>query len=313
VYVVEPTSATSAVHAASALDYATITGTASTELGAAVCTGDLDGDGVDDLVLGAPAASSGKGAVYVFYGGTGASVGVAAADYTVPGADAGDAIGSVLASGGDVDGDGLDDFAVGVPGDDENSRTDSGSVFLVHGSALYLNLGLSLESVDAWTLTGSAASQRVGASVAIADVASSANADIVVGATGYAWSGGTGAAGVFYGTSSGTESFTAADHLVRGPGNTGESVGAGSDLDGDGVNDLLLGASGEDTAWLVSLATAGTLDLPGAQAARFTATGGDLGAAVSGSARDLDGDGVTEVAVAAPEDAGVVYLLTTFP
>ncbi len=316
-YLMEPGTASSARHAATTLEYRTITGTASSEFGAAVCTGDLDGDGTSDLVAGAPGASSGRGAVYVFLGG-GSATSVSAANYTVPGADSGDGIGTVLACGGDVSGDGLDDLAVGVPGDDENSRSNSGSVFLVLGSSLYLPLGLSVEAVDAWTLTGSAASQAVGSSVTIADVSGTGNADVIVGATGYSWSGGTGAVGVFQGSSSGSESFTAADRLIRGDGSLGSAVGASSDLDGDGTNDLLLGASDagsdEDVAWLVTLTgTSGTLDLVGDQLARFGGGATRLGAAVSATARDLDGDGVDEVAVAAPDDAGAVYLLNVFP
>ena len=314
VYLTEPAS-TSGTRGASAVAWATLSGTAGTSFGEAVAYGDLDGDGIDDLCVGAPAASSGKGTVYVFLGdSSAASKTAAAADYSVPGADSGDAIGSVLASGGDPSGDGIEDLAVGVPDDDENGRPGSGSVFLVVGSAVLTNpLSLSIETLASWTMTGSATSQAVGTAVSFGDVASTTYADILVGATGYSWSGGTGGMGIFYGGVSGAESFSAADRLVQAAG-AGTAVAGGDDLDGDGTADLLLGASGESITWMLSLAgTTGTLQLPGSQVASWSGEADDLGSRVDAHARDIDGDSVLEVVLAAPADDGVVYVLNVFP
>ena len=250
----------------------------------------------------------------MLYGGSAAgSVASSAADYSFPGADSGDALGSVMVSGGDHSGDGLDDLVLGAPLDDENGRADSGSAFLVRGSSLLLNpLDQSVESVASWTLTGSKAGEYVGTAVALCDVASTSYADVVVGAPGYAWSGAEGGAGVFYSSSSGSESFTSADRLLRAEGG-GSALGCGSDLDGDGDPDLLLGAADAAMVWLLTLAgTSGTLSFPGDQVASWSGSG-SLGAAVDGAALDVDADGVDDVLLAAPDSAGTVYVEPVLP
>ncbi len=305
-YLAEPDSATSASYAASSLAYATLTGSGTADFGDAMASGDFDGDGADDVVVGAPGTS--KGTVYVFLGGVGsASRGTAAADYTIPGTDAGDAMGSVLSGGGDTNGDGYDDLAIGIPGDDENARANSGSVFLVRGTNVFLDVGLAVESVASWTLTGSAAGQAVGASLGMNNVASTASADVLVGATGYTTGDYTSAVGVFYGTTTGTESFTAADQLLVGDAT---AVAGGDDLDGDGASDLLIG--GEDVVWMVSLAASGSVFLPDDATAYWTTSGEALGAALDGSARDMNGDGTLDVVLAAPTGKGAVYVVPVY-
>jgi hypothetical protein len=307
VYVAEPDSAVSASYAASSLAYATLSGATGSDFGADVATGDFDGDGVGDLAVGAPGTS--KGAVYLFLGAPGAgSLSYSAADYSVTGADSGDAIGRVLGGGGDTNGDGRDDLCVGVPNDDENSRADSGSAFLLMGAAAYVNLGLSIEATAGWTLTGATAGDEVGTDCTIADVASSASADVLVSAEGYTASGYAGATGVFYGTSSGSESFSAADRLVRG---AGTAAGGGADLDADGSPDLLVGGTG--AAWIVSLATAGVLDVPDDAPGYWTGSHATYGASLDAAARDFDGDGVSDVLVADTDGVGTVYLLGVYP
>ena len=77
--------------------------------------GDLDGDGVNDLVVTAPTADnsvSDAGAVHVFHGPitTATTTGDAVA---FRGSDTNDYVGHSASSGGDVDGDGLDDLLIG--------------------------------------------------------------------------------------------------------------------------------------------------------------------------------------------------------
>jgi hypothetical protein len=93
--------------------------------------GDVDHDGVDDFIVGAP---------YVCWSGTDtgyakvlyfASYGCAAL-YIATGDSAGDALGTAVSTAGDLNHDGFDDFAVGAPCDD-NPATDAGSVLLFSG------------------------------------------------------------------------------------------------------------------------------------------------------------------------------------
>jgi 3-mercaptopyruvate sulfurtransferase SseA len=81
----------------------------------------------------------------------------------------------------------------------------------------------------------------------------------------------------------------------------------------DGNPDLLLGADTQDVTWLFTLAgSSGVRALPGNQLASWSDEGGELGARVEPNARDVDGDGVLDVAMAAPAGDGVVYVLGGF-
>lgn len=80
--------------------------------------GDYDGDGIDDLVIGAnyeSSAASAAGAVYVVAGGTSGSGSLASAR-RIDGNSAADYLGWAVEGAGDVDGDGLSDLLVGAPG-----------------------------------------------------------------------------------------------------------------------------------------------------------------------------------------------------
>ena len=105
--------------------------------GAAVATGDFNGDGFGDLAIGVPGENNGAGVVQVLYGTL--NNGLSArrdqlwqqgADGLIGVAEAGDFFGSALASG-DFDGDGYDDLAIGIPG--ENGW--AGAVHILYGSA----------------------------------------------------------------------------------------------------------------------------------------------------------------------------------
>ncbi|MFI5664679.1 esterase [Streptomyces sp. NPDC051684] len=105
---------------------------------------DFNGDGYDDVLVGAPGATvgghAGAGIVTVQYGaksGMGTSRAAVFSQNTagVPGAaEKGDAFGQAVATG-DLDGDGYDDAIVGVPGEDIGTVTDSGGGVVLWGSA----------------------------------------------------------------------------------------------------------------------------------------------------------------------------------
>ncbi|GAB2583596.1 FG-GAP repeat protein [Streptomyces capparidis] len=102
--------------------------------------GDLDNDGYDDLVAGRPGAGTG-GQVRVWYGGAdGPGSGREPATFAqgaagVPEQDeAGDRFGSAV-SVGDTDGDGYEDAAIGVPGEDVGALADAGGVVVLRGGA----------------------------------------------------------------------------------------------------------------------------------------------------------------------------------
>ena len=88
--------------------------------------GDVDGDGVPDLAVGAPE----QGRVFLFSGATGQRL----RTLNNPTPQAGARFGRALAGVGDVDGDGVPDLTVGAPGQDVEGRDTQGQVFLFSGA-----------------------------------------------------------------------------------------------------------------------------------------------------------------------------------
>ena len=124
------------------------------EFGSAVAAGDVNGDGLDDLVAGVPGEDGGRGIVQVLPGvtsGLGSEPGVSYGQGTpgVPGAaEAQDRLGASVATG-DATGDGIADLAVGAPGENGNgdSRLGAGAVSFLRGSSA----GLTGAGAQTWT------------------------------------------------------------------------------------------------------------------------------------------------------------------
>lgn len=79
------------------------------------CAGDVNADGRDDIIVGAPGYLSDKGKAYIFYGGTLANVTAESADVILNGSKYGEAFGSAVSGAGDIDNDNFDDVIVGAP------------------------------------------------------------------------------------------------------------------------------------------------------------------------------------------------------
>lgn len=280
-------------------------------------TGDLDGDGLADLAVGASGhTSEGDGAVYLVHGtGSAGSASFSTAAFVAWGA-AGDALGSAVAAG-DVDGDGTNEIALGVP-DADTWGTDAGGGYLLSG----ILPGSQVLAGSDLAVYGEAAGDAAGGSVALADFDGDGRADLLVGAPG-AEADATlardeGAAYVFLDASTMTSGYArsaaAADLALVGAGAddaAGCAVAFAGDLDGDGSQDLLVGAWGEDlggvdagAAYVLRGPLSGTLGLATADAVLWGADGGDeTGVAVAGVG-DLDGDGLGDLLVGAPAATG---------
>ena len=114
-------------------DFAGQTPAADEPFGTAMVAGDFDGDGRDDLVLGAPGEGSGTGKVFALWGTAGGLDDVAGRVVVVTqtalgGASGSDLFGSAFAAG-DLDGDGVDELAIGVP-DEDVVETEAGMVYV---------------------------------------------------------------------------------------------------------------------------------------------------------------------------------------
>lgn len=164
--------------------------------GAPVSSGDVNGDGYDDILIGASYANgpyNGRtwaGEVYVVLGSDSIadtsylqSVDLRKqADLTIYGADRGDRAGTAVASG-DVNGDGYADLLIGASyaGGPDNSQDKAGEVSVILGSATIAGT-LDLGSANALTICGTDAGDQVGVAVASGDVNGDAHDDIIMGA-----------------------------------------------------------------------------------------------------------------------------------
>lgn len=233
--------------------------------GLSLAAGDFDGDGDDDLAIGSPGTGTtpAAGSVDVVFGSPTGLAGTAQ-HWDLVGDGIADApeidVWAPTISTGDFDGDGTDDLAIGLPGEDIGSIVDAGGVQVVYGSTS----GLTAVGGQWWyqglpdVIGGSETRDRYGEHLTTGDFDGDGTDDLAVGINGEG--SGTladsGAVHVMYGSASG---LTADDDQwwdqgspgIRGAleqhDNFGRAVSSG-DFDADGIDDLAIGV-GEEFAY----------------------------------------------------------------
>lgn len=269
-------------------------------------TGDVNGDGTPDVIVGIPdfnvtlsnntvLASAGR--VYVFSGATDEVL------YQFDGAAADDRLGASVDGGGDANGDGVPDFVIGIPGYDTASLTDAGRATVYTSSPM---------GVFPYSFDGVTAGEAFGSAVAFVGNVNPPGSnnpepfdDFIVGAPGL---NGNGRAVVlnFLGWNLG--SFTG----TQAASEFGFAVAGAGDLNNDNIPDLLVGAPGFDISNRTDVGK--VYAYSGANGALIFSRAGDkdvlpvatarYGASVDGIG-DFSGNGSLEIVVGAPTSSTI--------
>jgi hypothetical protein len=226
---------------------------------ALAAAGDVNGDGIDDVVIGASLASphgrSGAGSAYVVYGSTTpADVDLAALDpaqgFRIDGGAVDVGFGRAVGGGGDVNGDGYDDVVVGAPATGTGDEVAEGEAVVIFGGPTRGMLDTDALGSDGFRIAGLGIGSQAGTAVAIGKLDRDPYADVVVGAPAFS----DGAVLIAYGGPNPVDidpaTSPAGDWAVlRGEGagrmnyNLGSSV-AVADVTGDGRLEIVAGDPG---------------------------------------------------------------------
>ena len=224
--------------------------------GVVAAANDVNGDGLDDILIGnATEGGSWEGWTYVLFGTASIwpqYVDLTNADASYVGETAGDDAGNSVATAGDVNGDGFDDFLIGAQYDSQLGGM-GGKVYLILGKASGWGTNTSLSAADA-SFVAEGAGDTLGWSVnGAGDVNSDGFADFLLGAPGngeyqpdagqaYLFLGDPGGWGMDTAVADADASFIA-EAAYDG---AAWSLSGGGDLNGDGNDDILIGAPFND-------------------------------------------------------------------
>ena len=214
--------------------------------------GDTNGDGVDDLVVGAHGSDLGgdaSGAASLFFGPLTGDLTMADGDRILVGENAADEFSRNAVGGrGDCDGDGLDDFVIGAMFSSSRAYY-AGAVYVFAGET---GAGTTDAADAAARVYGDEANAYFGYGQDLGDIDGDGLSDLIASGQGFDTTGAdSGAAFVYFGPVAGT--WTSSDANQRYLGDAagdgfGIGVAAAGDTNGDGRDDLLVGAWFNDAA-----------------------------------------------------------------
>jgi hypothetical protein len=292
--------------------------------------GDVNGDGYDDILLGAwgnAESAYDAGKAYLIFGkssGWTKDFNLSNADVAFLGESNSDWAGWGLAGAGDVNGDGYDDILINSQGNDDGG-VDSGQTYLILGKATGWLSKSSLSTADA-SFLGESAYDYIGTpSKGVGDVNGDGFDDILIGG----W--GINKAYLIFGKASGwvmNTDLSKADASFVGEisgDNAGDAIAGVGDINFDGYDDILIGArynnEGGTNAGQVyiiygnSSGWSKNMQLSKADASFIGENTSDMAGWSVANAGDVNGDGVNDILIGAlfndenHNDSGQVYLI----
>ena len=302
---------------------------------AVMSTGDINGDGIADVLVGAPGQDAGgvdAGAAYVVWGKAGdtpvllSNVAAGTGGFKITGAGGGDAVGTTLGVLGDQNGDGRAEILIGVR-DFNDFAANQGAVYVIDGKATGTGVNLNdiAAGIGGYIITGVAQDDAGAAVAGVGDVNGDGRADILIGAPR------SDRAYVVFGK---------ADHVAVDLANVRAGIGGlqiiaevagnldgmvvlgGQDLNRDGIADLILGVPGNEEGGANAGAVyiiwgglaGGTIDLSlialGMGGAKIVGAPGSLTGSSLAFSGDANADGTVDLIMGAPgtgESVKVLY------
>jgi hypothetical protein len=284
--------------------------------------GDVNGDGLDDLIVGAPRSGvEGTGKSYVIFGKTdGTAIDLSAIDtrgFVINGEMGNDGSGYSVSTAGDVNGDGLDDLIVGAWrfSGVNNQYVLPGKSYVIFGKTdgTAINLSAIASGTGGFGITGVDWDSHSGYSVSTAgDVNGDGLDDLIIGAPNtkidrlY-----KGKSFVIFGKADGTaidlSAIGTGGFVINGENSnnySGHSVSSAGDVNGDGLDDLIVGAFGISKSYIIfGKKDSTTIELSAIASGTggFVINGNNYNGKSVSSAGDVNGDGLDDLIVGTPQ------------
>lgn len=235
-------------------------------VGSTLASGDINGDGIQDLIIGAANVDGNgtdSGEIYVVFGSSSFSSSINLSSlngtngFVLKGEGANDRVGFKGLSVGDINGDGIQDVVTGAEDADFSGKSNVGKVYVVYGKTTAFSSSMELSSLNGtsgFIINGAVAGETAGYTATTGNINGDGFDDVIFGTNYYSTGGGN--VFVLFGGSNisssvSTTSLNGTAGFVLNQADSYDGLGkavASGDIDGDGNDDIIMGAYGGDPA-----------------------------------------------------------------